>query len=29
MNAPFLEREEERLLAVRWKDNATSRACIT
>ncbi len=26
MNAPFLEREEERLLAVRWKDNGDELA---
>src|ERR671921_506532 len=26
MNAPFLEREEERLLAVRWKDNKDEAA---
>ena len=26
MNAPFLEREEERLLAVRWKDNKDESA---
>ena len=26
MNAPFLEREEERLLAVRWKDNRDEAA---
>jgi RNA polymerase sigma-32 factor len=26
MNAPFLEREEERLLAVRWKDNGDESA---
>ena len=26
MNAPFLEREEERLLAVRWKDDRDESA---
>jgi len=26
MDAPFLEREEERLLAVRWKDNKDEAA---